>query len=126
MSPDTLAQRLRSWPVPAGWPPVVQRLVNEETTEEYMPSRRRAWLLWRIVAALLSDYDLTERSTDLAIGAAVAAGEKRINGSARRAIVPNRPRRRDVCRRDIANAFIKATFGMETARSSNPLRTISG
>ena len=117
MTPEKLTQRLRSWPSPRGWPPIVQKLTNEETGQELQPSRRRAWLLWRIVAAQLArNYLLTDASDDFDIGQAIKEGSLRVMEYSVRSAAGERLRPTDVRRRDISKAFTEAMFGVQAAR----------
>lgn len=114
MRNEILAQRIASWPVPSGWPPIVQQLTNIQTWEDLSPSRRRAWLLWRLVCVMLSDQDLDGQADDLAIGAAVQAGAQRIGRSAIHSAQGKR-RRGDVTKRALGEAFDLATFAVQRA-----------
>lgn len=106
-----LAKRMRRWPTPAGWPRIVQRITHEVTFEEYAPSRRRAWLLWRLVCVQLSGHQLEDHPADTDIEAAVRTGAKRIGDSATRAArAESHPG--DVHRRDVLNAFAGAVFAI--------------
>jgi hypothetical protein len=115
MTLHDIAEHLRTWPTPPDWPAIVQRLVNEETGEELQPSRRRAWLMWRLVCVQLSGRAIHPDADPWEIADAVTAGQLRVYEYSCRSAAGERQRPGDLRRRDISRAFTSAMFAVQRA-----------
>lgn len=113
MNPHAIAERLRAWPTPRDWPAIVQKLTNEETGEELGPTRRRAWLLWRLACVHLSGLEVADDADNWDIAQTVTVGQLRVFEYSVRSAAGERLRPCGLRRRDISSAFTRALFAAQ-------------